>query len=152
MTLGDLIKYPVFSFTFKTIQDYPQFVNLLLQSHLYLQGFLQHSTGCAGVQQGAEWQHLIRNFSTLRVFSFPHRLLRRGTALLTHPMTSRFQFPKALQPLIIAWGRFKALLFLVPRNTMMLSMKLRSMCANTATSISFPVSVSILSSGRSFVQ
>jgi hypothetical protein len=41
-------------------------------------------------------------------------------------MTSRFQFPKALQPLIIACGRFKVLLFLMPRNTMMLSIKLRS--------------------------
>lgn len=75
------------------------------------------------------------------VFFFPPRLLTRGTALLTHPATPRFQFPKALQPLIIAWGRFKVLLLLVPRNTMMLSIKLRSMCAITATGIPFHMSV-----------
>lgn len=75
------------------------------------------------------------------VFFFPPRLLRRGTALLTHPVTSRFQFPKALQPLIIEWGRFKVLLFLVPKNTMMLSIKLRSKYAITATGISFHMPV-----------
>lgn len=53
MTLGDLIKYSLFSLKFKTIQDYPQFVNLLLQNHLYLQGFLQQPAGSVGVQQGA---------------------------------------------------------------------------------------------------
>lgn len=64
--------------------------------------------------------------STMLLFFFLPRLLLGGTGLLTHSMTFRFQFPKALQPLIITFERFKVLLFFMPRNTRKLSVKLRS--------------------------
>lgn len=118
-----------FSLKFKAIRDSFQLANSPLQNYLRVQIFFfgKHSESDMEVHQATLAGDASLDLQHNAVIFCSTQDLQRRNWSLDPSFASRFQFPKALQPLIITFERFKVLLLLMPRNAMMLSIKLRTL-------------------------